>query len=291
LLEFRNVCAYDLQFDGGRRCRRAVPESMLNERIAPVPVPAVRALCVMGGSEMRLALWLRGMASAVLSAVALSAAGAGSTFIVPAGDTFSLAGATLVTNCGNELFGGLINLDTGRLAVAQQINISGTVNGGSSTINLSGDWIKTGTFNPGTSTVQVTTECRGTTTFTGTNTFYNLQTVNACGGTIVLPGGQTQTVLNHLNLQGCAGNPLTLTVSGTGPAYLVGPPDSTVLVNAVYGCDVFVNGQPGGNCSTPALVPTLSASGLALMTLLLMLVALVVGRQGWPRRPVNNRRG
>ncbi|MEO8751121.1 MAG: DUF1566 domain-containing protein [Casimicrobiaceae bacterium] len=140
---------------------------------------------------------------------------------VPAGAALNLAGATLNAGCQDVSVGGTLATGPGQLVGVRNIAVagSGTLDGGSGTIGLSGDFGQSGTFNPATGTMQIGDGCGTTTsTFTGTSSFYTFNTSTATGRGLNFPANQTQSVAHALSLTGAAGALVTIRSSAAGTA-------------------------------------------------------------------------
>lgn len=104
---------------------------------------------------------------------------------------------------------------------------AGDGTGGSSLINVGGDWANAGDFQYGTSTVTLDHTTSGT--VSGSTTFYNLTIDSSAGAkTVSFEAGSTQEVLNTLTLDGSAGKVITLLSTSDGdPWYLTAPTGTT----------------------------------------------------------------
>lgn len=132
--------------------------------------------------------------------------------IINAGTNNVTLSAALVVNRNLSLESGNLSFSTGGLSVS-----------------VGGDWIKgSGTFVPGTSTVDLT---GGDQTIYGTNTFYNLTKNSSVSDTLGFESGQTQTILNTLDLQGSASYALNLRSSSPGTPWLIDPQGARTLGN------------------------------------------------------------
>ncbi len=105
--------------------------------------------------------------------------------------------------------GGNLNLNNQIINVGGYLLIGpeGTINAGSSTIDVMGDWVNLGTFIPGDSTVILSGINQ---TIYGDTTFYNLIKTVTFADTLYFQIDSTQTVRNSLVLQGTNGNLLSL---------------------------------------------------------------------------------
>ena len=81
---------------------------------------------------------------------------------IPPGGTMSIPpGGTMSLPCTSVNVQGNLNVNSGQINTAGGVNIAtgGTINGGSGTINNSGNWSNSGTFNAGTGTVVFSGAC------------------------------------------------------------------------------------------------------------------------------------
>src|SRR5262249_11971959 len=96
-----------------------------------------------------------------------------------------------------------------------------------------------GTFNANAGTVTLTGSNQ---TITGTNTFYNLTKSVTSPATLTFPSSVTTTILGALNLNGTAGNLLTLAPSAAATQWFLSVPVNT---SATY-LSVSYSTNPGG---------------------------------------------
>ncbi len=139
---------------------------------------------------------------------------------VGAGSTLSLSNARIDLGCSDLVVSGTMNTDSASVAQAVDVNIAsgGTLNGGSGTLDVTGNWTRTGTFNAGTGRVNFIDGC-GTTssTISGASTFNDLQLTTSTGKQVFFEAGQTTTVSGTVTLAGASGNLLEIrsTVDGS----------------------------------------------------------------------------
>ncbi len=241
----------------------------------------------------------------LLPACLMLAATAQASITVPAGGSIALAGGALDLGCTDITVAG--NLHDGSAAISNVRNVTilpgaapdGTLDGGSGSITLAGNWTNSGTFIPGTSSVLFVDNigCATASTIGGSTTFNNLSLFSGVGKAYTLPPGTTQTIIHALTIQGAPGNPLQITS---------GVPDSTGYINLASGgtqsivhvgvSDNWAIGQPlapllaneggAGNSrgwfGVPVTVPVpaLGATGIGLLALLIAVSGLFLA----PRR-------
>lgn len=204
---------------------------------------------------------------------------AGASMRMPTGSTLNLA-CTIIDVAGS------LSLSTSQLNAANGVRIQsgGGVNGGASTIYVSGNWSNSGIFTAGTSAVVFDDRCAtGPITISGQTTFNHLTLSSNSGRTFVLPQGSNITVNGTLTLQGAPGKPITLQSSGGGTAVVnLGPGAQFVQSNANVGGNVQIGSTPP-RPSTPASIPTLSEWGQLITATLVALLAVRTLRRRNPR--------
>ncbi len=157
-------------------------------------------------------LYFQGPGGTVNPGAALTVNG---NFQINSPNTFNLGGNNLTV-------GGLFYLH------------GGTVNGGSGTVAVSGNWQNDSggsVFTPGTSTVNLTGINQ---TITGNNTFYNLSKTVSSTDTVKFQAGKTQTITNNLTLKGVEGNLLPLLSSSLGSAWSINATGATTDLRYLY---------------------------------------------------------
>jgi len=139
------------------------------------------------------------------------------------GGTVTLNAALSMTG-SLTVSGGVLALTNKALSVDGYllINPEGTIDGGSSTITLTGNWSNnSGNFNPGTSTVVFAGA--GQKIF-GSTTFYNLEKIAACpGDTLYFAKWSQQTILGRVTLKGTEGCLLALRSTEDGQPWYIDP--------------------------------------------------------------------
>lgn len=217
------------------------------------------------------------------AALALSALLNGAAFaqmVVASGATVNMpASGTLGMGCNTLDVQGLFNVSAGQVSNAGNVSIggTGTVNGGSGTISLSGNWSNNGSFLPGTGSVVITDGCAtGQIQITGATVFNNLTLTSTSGRTFVLPAGTNITVNGTLTLQGTSGQPIQL-ISSSGQTAVVNlGPQAQVIRNFATVPGTVQIGAP----TSPQSIPTLSEFSMMILSLLLVVTALGRGHLG-----------
>jgi hypothetical protein len=197
------------------------------------------------GLSKRTNTWLRAMA---VPACLLLATGAYGTITVGAGGSLSLAGGAMDLGCTDMTVAG--NLQVGSAPITSVHNVTiqagtspdGTLDGGSGSITLAGNWSNNGTFIPGTSSVFFVDDsgCATSSTLSGNTTFYNLSLVSSLGKAYTFTSGTTQAILNALTIQGIQ---ITSGVPGS-PGFINLAPGGTQNISHVGVSDNWATGQP-----------------------------------------------
>ena len=132
-------------------------------------------------------------------------------------------------------------------------NAGGTLNGGSSKINVLGNWANSGVFNAGTSTVAFENSADSS-TITGNTAFYSLVS-GAAGKTIIFEAGSAQSVANVFSIVGVPGNLVKLRSSADAVKWSISSPngpqavsfadikDSDALLNNVVAANSYNSGN------------------------------------------------
>lgn len=238
-------------------------------------------------------MWLRAI---LAPACLLLATGAYGAITIPAGGSLSLAngamdmGCTDITVAGNLQVGSALITNVHNVAIQAGTSPDGTLDGGSGSITLAGNWINSGAFIPGASSIFFVDDsgCAPSSTLSGNTTFYNLSLVSSLGKVYTFTPGATQTTLHALTIQGTLTNPIQIT-SGTpgSQGFTKLAPGGTQNISHVGVSDNWATGQPlaplltneGGtgnsrgwfgiplNLSVP--IPALGAGGIGLLALIL----------------------
>lgn len=244
-------------------------------------------------SKSRLCALKYLLAGALLSPSFLSA----QSITVASGTLLSLGAGSIDAGCGDLSVAGTFSVGSGSANSLRNVAINpGTINGGSGSINLSGDWTNQGTFNAQTGTVNITDGC-GTTVsrVTGDSTFNQFSATTTTGKQLQPAAGSAQTFSGGLTLGGSGSDRLLVRTSapGTTAAFTLNPGAS----QSISGVDVadidssagesIANGPParfnsvdsGNNtnwfiAAIQEIVPvdTLPAPMLAILVLLMLLL-------------------
>ena len=146
------------------------------------------------------------------------------------------------------------------------IQSGGTLDAGSSSFNLSGNWSNSGSFIASGSSIIFGDTCAvNPSVVSGSTTFNNLSIVSTSGKTWQFAAGSTQTVTGLLNVQGAPGTPVQLVSSTPGLPAAINPLGTQTTAN------LNTTGVTLGALPAPvaAPIPTLSEIGMLLLSLLL----------------------
>lgn len=194
----------------------------------------------------------------------------GGSLGVPAGGSLGLACTAL-----NVL--GSMQVGSGQVDEASSVDIAagGTLDGGSGTITVSGDWSNSGTFVAGSGTVVLTDTCSNSpTTLSGASVFNNLTLSSSNGHTFVIPAGTNLTVNGILTLQGTTNLPIQLVSSSGQPAIIALGPQATVVgANTAASNNV----QIGSQAMQP--IPTLGEWAMIVLASLVAALPLALRRR------------
>lgn len=266
----------------------------------------VRAVLGLG----KLQAWAHFAGHALLAcAIALGVLGAArpahADLVVPAGATVSLGGGTVDLSCTDLIVAGTFQITSGSVANVRHVTIlaGGTIDGGSGTLTLGGDWTNSGQFIAGSSAVRFRDVCSlAFGAISGSTTFSTASFVTAAGRNFVFAVGTTQTINSVLEIAGTAGSPVQFRSSAPGQvAYINLIASGTQLIQHVGVTDVWATGQwlaptltnegGGGNANRwfggsgpgAAAIPTLDDA------MLIALAALLAASGAWlaRRRPVS----
>lgn len=208
----------------------------------------------------------------IAAAVFAMMAGPAVALVVPSGGFFNVSPSGSVDLACTELaVEGTFNLSSGEVNQAFNVDIgaTGLIDGGSGTLNVSGDWTNAGTFNAGTGSVVFQDGCSvSPITLSGNTTFYNLTLSSTSGRPFVVPAGSHITVLGTLTLLGTPGHPLQLSSSSSQTAFInLGPGATVSSTNANVASNVQIGAAP------PVSIPTLGGYSLMALGLMLYLLA------------------
>lgn len=185
----------------------------------------------------------------LLFAVANQALAAGIT--VPAGGSMSLGDGSADLGCGDLVIAGEVSVDAGGASGIIDVDITGgTLNGGSGTTSLTGDWSNAGTFNAGTGLVRIVDGCGiASSTISGDSDFHEFSVTTASGKLLSMAAGSSQTFTSMLTLEGMVGNLLQLRSSSPGQEVFFSlAPGGSQSISAV---DVRDNNASGGLTLAP----------------------------------------
>jgi hypothetical protein len=177
--------------------------------------------------------------------------------IVPPNGNTSVNGGTIDLACTDVTVAGTLQLGTGSLINVRNLTIQagGTIDGGSGTIALGGNWSNAGTFVAGTSTVQFRDLCSfAFATVAGNTGFATASFVSSVGKSYVFAVGSTQSVSGILEIAGTLAQPIAFRSSMPGQVANINLSNSgTQQIQHVGVTDVWATGQ--------WLAPTLTNEG------------------------------
>lgn len=232
---------------------------------------------------------------ACASCVLHSTAGHGA-ITVPAGGTVSLAGGSIDLGCTDVTVAGNLQVGSALITTVRNVTIQagappdGTLDGGSGSITLAGNWSNSGTFNSGSSSVFFVDNpgCSASSTIGGGTTFFNLSLVSNLGKVYTFVPGATQTILQALTIQGTLANPIQITSGVAGnPGFTNLAPGGSQNISHLGVSDNWAVGQAlaplstneggSGNASgwfgnaaiLATAIPTIGTAGIALLALIL----------------------
>jgi hypothetical protein len=236
-------------------------------------------------------MWLRAVA---VPAFLWLAAGAHGAISIPAGGSLSLGSGALDLGCTDMTVGGNLQVGSAAVTTVHDVTIQagttpdGTLDGGSGSITLAGNWSDGGTFIPGTSSVFFVDNpgCATSSAFSGNTAFHNLSLVSNLGKAYTFPPGTTQSILQGLTIQGTLANPIQITSGVPGsPGFISLAPGGTQNISHVGVSDNWATGQPlapfltneGGTGNSRGWfgvllnspIPALGAGGIGLLALIL----------------------
>lgn len=239
---------------------------------------------------------IRFSAGLVLSLLVTACMTAQAQVAVPAGASFALNGGNIDLANTNLQIGGSFTVGSGGVQNIDSVSIlsGGTLDGGSGTLTLFGDWANAGTFTAGTGSVNFVDGSVAQSNVSGNSTFYNASFVSAAGKNYVFAVGTTQNISNLLTITGTAALPIqfrsaaadqvanidllpggsqNIDFVGVSDVHAIGQPLAPTKTNdGGTGNDTgwFMSGVNGGN-AVPT--PTLSGIGASLLALLLAVFA------------------
>lgn len=151
--------------------------------------------------------------------------------------------------CTDINVGGSLQVDSATISSVRNVTIQagGTLDGGSGSITIAGNWSDSGTFIPGTSSVFFVDNpaCAPSSALSGNTSFYNLSLISSLGKVYTLTPGSTQTILNGLTIQGTLANPIQITSGNPGrPGFVNLASGGTQNISHVGVSDNWATGQP-----------------------------------------------
>lgn len=242
---------------------------------------------------------IRSSVGLVLLLLATPGSPAQAQVAVPSGASFALNDGSIDFGSTSLQVGGSFAVGSGNAQNADSVSIlaGGTLDGGSGTLTLFGDWSNAGTFSAGTGSVNFIDGGVAQSSVSGNSTFGNVSFVSANGKNYVFAVGTTQSISGMLIIHGTptqgiqfrsstAGqvanidllpggsqNILDVGVSdvhGTGQLLAPNETNDGGSGNATGWFGAAINGGGGGG-TVPT--PTLSKIGLLLLALLIALFA------------------
>ncbi len=244
----------------------------------------------------------RSIALLCTAGIALFAANAHADIVIPTGGTMALNGAIVDLACSDVSVAGSLSLDSGQLINVRNLSIGagGTINAGTGSITLSGNWTNNGAFVPSTGKVRFVdaASCSPSSVITGNTSFYDLSIVSTSGKLYQFGAGNTQTVVQSLTITGTTSNPTRLSSTSTGQTafiHLIGAQNlSSLAVTDMGATGVWLapyqsNFAPGGVVSRwfgqGEVIPTLDRTAQLLLLLLILGTAAFATRTGLLRNP------
>ncbi|MGA7296375.1 MAG: hypothetical protein WBW92_02540 [Rhodanobacteraceae bacterium] len=160
--------------------------------------------------------------------------------------------------CTDMSVAGSLQVDSATISAVHNVAIQagGTLDGGSGSITMAGNWSDGGTFIPSTSSVFFVdnSACAPSSALSGNTSFYNLSLISILGKVYTLTPGNTQAILNGLTIQGTPANPIQITSGNPGsPGFVNLASGGTQNISHVGVSDNWATGQ--------ALAPLLTNEG------------------------------
>ena len=185
-------------------------------------------------------------ARAWLAVLGIASSASAGTVMVGSGAAVDLGTGSVALGCADLDVAGTLAAGSVGFTGGRDVTIlpSGVVDGGTATLELSGDWDNGGTFVPGTSTVRIVDGCSLLSgMIRGKSSFHALEIESASGRQVTFEAGTTQQVTGAFSVVGVDGNRLKIRSSQDGvAAYL----DVTGASSASY-VDVQDNDATPGN--------------------------------------------
>jgi len=210
--------------------------------------------------------------SLLVCSLILPVTGFSAILTIGQGGSFSLpSSATLVLPCADLTTQSLLNLEQSQIQMADTVTISptGTLEAGSSLIQVGANWINQGTFHAGSSTVEFLDGCtQDPAVIQGSNQFHNLTLKSQTGRTFIIPEGSGTVVNGVLTLQGTPQTPIRLVSSGGVATIWLKEGASLNSSYVIMPSDVLIK-------SLPIPVPTLTGYAQMFLAILLLCVAVL----------------
>lgn len=240
--------------------------------------------------------WIRTELGAIaVAASLLFAPVAHGAIVVPVGGSISLAGGAIDLGCTDMTVAGDLLLNSASITNGRNVTIQvgaspdGSLDGGSGSITLAGNWSNSGTFIPGTSSVNFVENagCAASSAFSGNTTFNNLNLVSNAGKVYTFPPGSTQSIQQTLTIQGTLAHPVQIASGVPGsPGFINLAFAGTQNIAHVGVGDNWATGQPlaplltneGGTGDSTGWfgalllklpIPALGAGSMALLAIML----------------------
>ena len=192
---------------------------------------------------MRRAAGLLTLAAALLTAASLASA---AELAVGSGAALDLGTGSLDLGCADLNVAGTLSAGSVGFGAARDVAIApaGVVNGDSGTLALSGDWSNAGSFNAGTSSVQISDGCGLLSgAVSGSTSFASLSITSSSSRQVNFAAGSTTTVTGGLTLAGQSGALLAIRSTLGGSAAFL----QALGAQLVQFVDVEDNDATGGN--------------------------------------------
>jgi hypothetical protein len=169
------------------------------------------------------------VAALAMLVAGLCAHDARADLIVPAGAQYALSSGLTDLACTDVVVAGTLQVQSGSLVNVRHLTIlsGGSVDGGSGSIELGGNWSNAGSFAGGTGTVRFSDLCGlSSASIAGSSVYANAGFVTSTGKSYVFAVGSTQTITGVLEIAGTAGLPIQ---------FRSGAPGLTGFVNLAAG--------------------------------------------------------
>lgn len=159
----------------------------------------------------------RRVCALLLATFAIPVSALAQTVAIGAGDRWQTDDAIVDLDCAALNVAGDLDAGNAQIRGIHHLSISGQVAAQSALIGVGGDWINHGSFQAGNSTVALGDRCdEALSMVIGSSAFSTLQLTSARGKSYAFEAGQTQFVLQGLNLAGTTGNRLSVRSTQSG---------------------------------------------------------------------------